>query len=78
MEKDIFISYRNDGEGNNFAARLKADLDRCGYNCYFNSDEQRTGAFPEQIRQAIENCRDFILILSKGCINGLIGNSKIN
>lgn len=28
--KDIFISYKNDGEGNNFAARLCGDLEELG------------------------------------------------
>ena len=32
MKKDIFISYRNDGEGNNFAARLFETLNEMEYN----------------------------------------------
>lgn len=28
MNKDIFISYKKDGEGNNFAARLYEDLEK--------------------------------------------------
>ena len=41
MDYDIFISYKNDGEGNNFAARLKESLDHSGYSVYFNSHEQK-------------------------------------
>ena len=32
---DIFISYRNDGEGNNFAARLFETLSSKNYSVYF-------------------------------------------
>ena len=36
MNKDIFISYKNDGEGNNFAARICSDLEKLGYEVYYN------------------------------------------
>lgn len=54
MTKDIFISYKNDGEGNNFSARLKQDLEKEGYAVYFNSHEQIPGAFPERLENAIK------------------------
>lgn len=71
MNKDIFISYRNDGEGNNFAVRLFDVLDAKNYSVYFNSKEQHCGSFPDRLKEAIENCRDFILIVSAGCLEGL-------
>ena len=71
MNKDIFISYRNDGEGNNFAARLFEALDAKEYSVYFNSNEQHSGSFPDRLKNAIENCKDFILIVSAGCLEGL-------
>ena len=71
MNKDIFISYRNDGEGNNFAARLFEALDAKEYSVYFNSNEQHSGSFPDRLKNAIENCMDFILIVSAGCLEGL-------
>jgi len=36
-QKDIFISYKNDGSGNQFASRLFRDLEEMGYSktqCY--------------------------------------------
>lgn len=71
MNKDIFISYRNDGEGNNFAARLFDTLDAKDYSVYFNSKEQHSGSFPDRLKEAIDHCRDFILIVSYGCLAGL-------
>lgn len=50
MTKDIFISYKNDGEGNNFAARLESALSAKGYTVYFNPNEQHAGSFPERLR----------------------------
>ena len=47
QNKDIFISYKNDGEGNNFAARICADLAKLGYEVYFNPNEQHAGSFPD-------------------------------
>ena len=78
MTKDIFISYKNDGEGNNFAARLKGDLEREGYEVYFNSHEQIAGSFPERLESAIKDCKDFVLILSSGCLQQLLDNNEID
>ena len=71
VKKDIFISYRNDGSGNQFASRLCNDLENAGYSVYFNSNEGRTHSFPERLKQAVENCKDFVLVLSKGCLERL-------
>ena len=71
MKKDIFISYKNDGSGNQFANRLCQDLESIGYSVYFNSKEERAHSFPERLRTAVKNCRDFLLILSAGCLEQL-------
>ena len=76
--KDIFISYKNDGIGNQFAYRLVADLKKIGYSIYFNPHEQRSGNFPERLRLAVNNCQDFILILSPGCLEQLKRNEEID
>lgn len=47
--------------GNNFAARLADDLKRRGYSVYFNPNEQYAGEFPDRLRNAVKNCKDFIL-----------------
>lgn len=69
--KDIFISYKNDSAGNQLAYRLSQDLEKLGYSVYFNSNEKRGHNFPERLKTAIENCKDFMLILSKGCLEQL-------
>lgn len=71
VRKDIFISYKNDGSGNQFAARLCQDLEKMGYSVYFNSNEERANSFPERLKRAVADCRDFVLILSKGCLEQL-------
>ncbi len=78
MKKDIFISYKNDNAGNNFAYRLKNDLEKCGYSVYFNSDEKHSGDFPEKLREAVEACKDFFLIVSQQCLDQLIEYRKID
>ena len=78
VSKDIFISYKNDGEGSNFAARLYANLDDAGFDVYFNPHEQHSGNFPDQLRMAVKGCKDFILILSKGCLAQLQSHEKID
>lgn len=50
QKRDIFISYKNDGEGRNFAARLCEDLKKAGYTVYYNPNEQHAGSFPERLR----------------------------
>lgn len=77
VRKDIFISYRNDGIGNNFATRIANDLKQSGYSVYFNPDEARSGDFPERLKQAISVCKDFICIVTEDYIDQLLSNNKI-
>ena len=76
--KDIFISYKNDGEGNNFAARLSKDLRDRGFSVYFNPDEQHAGDFPDRLRLAVEECKDFLLIVTRACLEQLINNEDVD
>ncbi len=78
MTKDIFISYKNDGEGNNFAARLESALSAKGYTVYFNPNEQHAGSFPDRLRKAIEGCSDFLLVLTQKCLDSLMQHDKID
>jgi len=66
--KDIFISYKNDDSGDQFAIRLSKDLEALGYSVYCNENEERAHSFPERLREAVRNCKDFVLILSAGCM----------
>ena len=78
MAKDIFISYKNDDAGNNFANMLKKDLTALGYSVYFNPDEERSHSFPDKLKQAVKDCCDFILIVSEGCLAQLMKHDKID
>ena len=76
-KKDIFISYRvSDGE--DFAARLSEDLVKSGYSVFFNQAEIPTGSFPDEIREAIRDCKDFLLILSQDCLDRLMRDDKVD
>ena len=76
--KDIFISYRNDGSGNQFAARLYDDLANEGYSVFFYPAELRGSDFPDKLKKAVLSCKDFILILSAGCLKQLMSNDPVD
>jgi len=76
--KDIFISYKNDGEGRYFAEKLSNTLKEQGFSVYYNPHEQHAGNFPERLRKAIENCKDFLLVLSQACLDQLIRYEKVD
>ena len=67
MEKDkhfdIFISYRRDG-GEIMARLLYFMLTNRGYTVFYDREAMDSGRFDKNIQKAIENCTDFILILS--------------
>lgn len=78
MGKDIFISYKNDGEGNNFAARICSDLEKLGYEVYYNPNEQHAGNFPDRLKNSVESCTDFLLIVTQPCLEQLMRHDKID
>ena len=69
MAYDIFISYRRKGAGAGVAGELQEKLENRGYNVFLDVDDIGSGAFPEQINQAIKDCKDFLLILSPGMMD---------
>lgn len=77
MNKDIFISYRNDGIGSNFANRIANDLKKSGYSVYFNPDEARSGDFPKRLKDAISLCKDFICIVTESYIEQLMSDNNV-
>ncbi len=77
-KRDIFISYKNDGEGRYFAEKVSNTLKEQGFSVYYNPDEQHAGSFPERLRKAVENCKDFLLVLSQACLDQLIRNEKVD
>lgn len=76
--RDIFISYKNDGEGRNFAARICADLQKLGYSVYYNPNEQHAGSFPERLQAAVSACTDFLLIVTQPCLDQLMRHEKVD
>ncbi len=78
LRKDIFISYKNDGEGRYFAKGLSGLLKSIGYEVYYNLDEQHSGKFPDRLRNAVEGCKDFLLVLTASCLEQLMRHDKID
>ncbi len=78
IKKDIFISYKNDDIGNLFAGKLSDKLKKFGYEVYYNPDEQHSGEFPERLRKAVNNCTDFILVLTSACLEQLLKHDKVD
>ena len=77
VSKDIFISYKNDGIGNHFAARLADHLTEHGYSSYYNPYEMGEESFTEKLKNAIFVCKDFICIVTQSYLDSLITNDKI-
>ena len=69
MAYDIFISYRRKGAGAGVAGELQAKLENRGYKVFLDVDEIGSGPFPVQIDQAIEECKDFLLVLAPGTLD---------
>lgn len=64
MERyQIFISYRRDG-GEFFGKILSDKLIAKGYSVFFDVEALRSGPFNDQLYQVLDQCQDFIVILS--------------
>lgn len=68
MKYDVFISYRRDG-GEYTAKILRDRLDELGYTVFFDVESLRSGDFNTKLYSVIEECADFILILSPEALN---------
>lgn len=64
---DIFISYRRSSydTANLIATRLKSE----GYSVFFDMEALRSGKFNEQLYDAIDNCKDFIVVLPPNALD---------
>ncbi len=64
---DIFISYRRSSydTANLIATRLKS----AGYSVFFDMETLRSGKFNEQLYDAIDNCKDFIVVLPPNALD---------
>lgn len=63
-----FISYRRE-TGSDLAMHIHDRLQLKGINSFFDIESMKCGKFNEQIYQKIEECPNFILILTKDCLN---------
>lgn len=55
-----------------------ADLEKVGYEVYYNPNEQHAGSFPERLKKAVVACKDFLLILTQACLDQLMKYEKID
>lgn len=62
-KKDIFISYRR-ADGYELAKLVKDHLEKAGYSVFLDLEDLRAGKFNEKLYSNIENCNDFIIILT--------------
>ena len=67
-EYSVFISYRRDG-GDAFALLLYDRLSAMGYKVFIDVESLRAGKFNEALLDVIDNCEDFILVLSKNALD---------
>ena len=63
MKYDVFISYRRNG-GEHTAKIIKDRLEDLGYKVFFDVESLRSGNFNKKLYSVIEECQDFILVLS--------------
>ena len=65
---DIFISYRREN-GEDTAKHLRDILVAKGYSVFFDTDSLQSGDFNRALLDVIENCKDFIIILSPNALD---------
>ncbi len=68
MSEQVFISYRRKG-GDVTAKLICESLKRKGYNVFYDFDSIDRGRFDSRIFTAIDNCNDFIVVLSPGALD---------
>ena len=68
MKYNVFISYRRDG-GEYTAKILRDRLQELGYATFFDVESLRSGDFNTKLYSVIDECQDFILVLSPGALD---------
>ena len=68
MKKQVFISYRREG-GQFFGKIIHDELVKRGYSVFFDVESIESGTFDTQIYNIIDECTDFVLILSPGALD---------
>ena len=65
---DVFISYRREG-GINSAVGLHATLTQMHYRAFLDVNNLRFGQYDKALFDVIENCTDFLLVLSPNALD---------
>lgn len=65
---DVFISYRRNG-GEHTAKIIRDRLCELGYEVFYDVESLRSGNFNEKLYSVIDECKDFVLILSPGALD---------
>ena len=65
---DVFISYRRN-EGASDARLMYERLTKDGYSVSYDMDTLKSGNFNEELLRRIAECRNFVVLLSKGCFD---------
>lgn len=68
VKYDVFISYRRDG-GESTAKILRDKLSELGYQVFFDVESLRSGDFNTKLYSVIDECKDFLLVLSPGALD---------
>ncbi|MEE1138769.1 MAG: TIR domain-containing protein [Acutalibacteraceae bacterium] len=68
MSYDVFISYRRVG-GEHSARMIRDSLTEMGYDVFFDVESLRSGNFNTKLYSVIDECTDFVLILSPDALN---------
>ncbi|MCC3351146.1 toll/interleukin-1 receptor domain-containing protein [Ruminococcus albus] len=75
---DIFISYKRDG-GDDLSAFFAEELKNMGYRVFLDVKQLKDDAsYVKRITEEIENCKDFIFVLSADCFKGVKDEVRID
>lgn len=69
-KKNVFISYRRDG-GEHTARMLHDKLTQLGYRVFYDIESMQSGNFDDKLYKVIEECDDFLVILSPGALESV-------
>lgn len=74
---DIFISYRREG-GVHAAKEIALELRERGYSVFFDGKSISSGRFWDTIRESVEACSDFLVVLTPGALDRCAAGSEID
>jgi len=72
---DVFISYRR-SNGSQLASLLKVHLQLRGFTCFLDIEKLPAGKFDDNLLNSVRCARNFILVLTPGCLTRCIGDEE--